>query len=232
MKTLFFIFLILTSTNLFGFELDPAKADCDQTVTYQKYKVCYSNSHRQAIWTAHWLRKENLDGRATRKNDYRADRKMKFYVKGTDYKNSGFDRGHLVPAGDMKVNDRVMSESFYMSNMSPQRAEFNRRIWRSLEEHIRFMAKDFGDAFVVTAPVLESDLPKIRSGVSVPDFYYKIAYFPKKQIMRAYLMENVGHYDYDYRDHKITVDELEKITGIDFFSSLPDKLEKKLESRL
>ena len=94
-----------------------------------------------------------------------------------DYRRSGYDRGHLAPAADMAFDNLAMSESFYMSNMSPQNSKLNRGLWARLENRIRdWVRRGDGDAYVITAPILKKGLERIDSGVSIPDFYYKIIY--------------------------------------------------------
>ena len=227
--------LILSGLILVGnasaIDLSP-KSVCDELVKHSYYQVCYSQKHRQAAWTFHKISRRFLDGHQSRTNDYRYDSEIKDPVDSTEYRGSGFDRGHLVPAADMKLNYTSMSETFYMSNMSPQRASFNRAIWKQLEDGIRAQVRVLGEAFVVTAPVLRDKLPKISSGVSIPTMYYKIAYFPKAQIMRAYLLENRSHRGKSYRSFQVSVDEIESLTGIDFFHKLSKSLQKRLEAQV
>ena len=223
--------LLLMSAQAFaaGVDLSP-KSSCDQKVKHTYFEFCYSNLHKQALWTFHELTRKSIQGSTSRTNDYRFDPKISDPVDNTDYRGSGFDRGHLVPAADMKLNYQSMSETFFMTNMSPQRAGFNRAIWKQLEDGIRSQVRALGDAFVVTAPVLSRKLPTINSGVSIPALFYKIAYFPKAKIMRAYLLENRSYRGARYSEFQVTVDEIENLTGIDFFAGLPSHLQKTLES--
>ena len=92
-----------------------------------------------------------------------------------DYKGSGYDRGHLAPAGDMKWSTTAMSESFYMSNMSPQEPSFNRGIWNRLESQVRRWAIDNGSVYIATGGVLTDGLKTLGSNsVSVPQYYFKV----------------------------------------------------------
>lgn len=215
----------------FAIDLSP-KSNCDQLIDHSYYKICYSDNHKQALWTFHTITPAYINGDESRTNDYRFDPKITNPVDGFDYRGSGFDRGHLVPAADMKLNYRSMTETFYMSNMSPQRASFNRSIWKKLEEGIRSQVGRYGEAIVVTAPILTKGLRRISSGVSIPKFFFKIAYFPRARLMRAYLIENTSQKGKNYRDFQVTVDEVEEITGIDFFHGLDKSLQKSLEASL
>lgn len=207
---------------------------CDYSLEYDYYEVCYSEDHFQAFWTFHKLTKESINGNQKRTNNFKRDYRLLDPIGSRDYRGSGFDRGHLVPAGDMKLNHTSMSESFYMTNMSPQISAFNSGVWRALESGIRKEVLKRGDAFVVTAPILNSliNYDRIWSSVSIPDEYYKIVYFPEDQSMIAFLIPNKSQKGHKYTEFRVTVDELEALTGFDFFSELPDELEEMLESEI
>jgi endonuclease G len=225
-KTVVYSLLYLFSFSLCAHAngLEPI-GHCDQKISHNYYKICYSWDHKQAFWTYHHLTKKSITGGSQRKNDYRMDSHLDDPVFKYDYKNTGFDRGHLVPAGDMKLNKTAMSDSFYMSNMSPQRPSFNRGIWASLEVAVRNMVISLGDAYVVSAPILDNHLSQIKSGVTVPKWYYKVIYFPQKQLMKAYLLENKSHKGHKYSEYQVSVNQIEALTGYDFFAGLDDQLE-------
>jgi len=206
--------------------------DCEQIIKHQYMAMCYSSEHRQSSWVTHLLTKESINGRQKRTNNFKRDLNVEDPVGSRDYRGSGFDRGHLVPAADMKLNYDMMSESFFMTNMSPQRSAFNSGRWRSLESYVRKKVKSWGDAYVITAPFLKGDFKRIWSGVSVPDFFYKIAYFPEENVMIAYFMPNKRLTGHKLEEFVISVDEIEELTGFDFFSELPDELEDMLESEI
>ncbi len=182
----------------------------------------------------HRLTKESIKGRQKRTNNFKKDDRIYPTVGSRDYRGSGFNRGHLAPAGDMKLNRTAMSATFYMTNMSPQRSSFNSGVWAALESGIRKQVLKRGDALVITAPILTpfTNYPRIRSGVSIPEEYYKIAYFPDEQIMLAFLIPNFSQKGKKYQTFQVTVDELERITGTDFFKELDDEVEDSLESEL
>jgi endonuclease G len=148
-----------------------------------------------------------------------------------DYRGSGFDLGHLCPAGDMKLNLTSMTETFYMSNISPQKPAFNRGIWKKLEKRVRNWAMSYGRIYVVTAGVLTSNKGKIGSnGVSIPKYFYKVVYDPKGQgKMIAFLLPNEKSAK-PLHEFVVSVDYLESITDIDFSPALPDSIENLLES--
>ncbi len=153
-------------------------------------------------------------------------------VQPADYADSGYDRGHLVPAADMKLNAAAMSESFLMSNISPQVAQMNRGLWSSLENTLRKWVRQFGDAWVITAPVLSGQLEKLPSGVSIPKYFYKIIYIPEQEMLAAFLVPNVDTSGQKFWSYVTSVDVIEQNTGIDFFHELEDRLENRLENQV
>lgn len=230
----YFIFLLifLLSTSVLS---APRSADpnfCDFHLEYSYYELCYSIEHRQALWAEHILSVEQIKGRQGRTNDFKSDLRINNPVNPKDYKGSGYDRGHLVPAADMKLNVTSMSETFYMTNMSPQNSKFNSGIWNALEGHLRNEVLKIGPAVIITAPVIlkSESYVQIPSGVSIPNLYYKIAYFYEAEMMKAYLIPNKAMSGKKFSEFKTSVDEIEQLTDIDFFSELSDPLEQKLES--
>lgn len=206
---------------------------CPEIVDHAYYSLCYLADHRQSSWVKYKLTRAMVNGRQKRTNDYRMDPVVEDPVYKSDYRGSGYDRGHLLPAGSMKLNHQSMSETFYMSNMSPQTPKFNRQIWARIEERMRDLVRQYGEAHVVTAGILHAGLRTIKTGISVPDQYFKVAYFPQAGLMKAFLIDNRSYdKNYHYSDFLVTVDEVEALTGYDFFSELPDPEETRLESTL
>ena len=119
---------------------------------------------------------EQLQASVNRTDDFRADEAVATGSAALeDYRGSGYDRGHMAPAAAMAWSVEIMSESFLLSNISPQDPDFNRGIWRDLEAMVRDWAVLHGEVFVVTGPVLSEQLPSIGPNeVSVPESYYKV----------------------------------------------------------
>lgn len=214
--------------------LDYGVPSADCVVDRIGYALGYSEEHEQARWVMYRMtREEVLARKSGRTDDFKEDRNIvSFSALPSDYLRSGYDRGHLAPAEDMKFSEEAMRDSFYMSNMTPQRPEFNRGVWKKLEKQVRRFAYKEGSVFVITGPVLERNLKKIgRSNkVSVPQQFYKIVYDetpPQKMI--AYVLQNSGS-NLPLESFATTVDEVERITGLDFFSELPIEVQSKLES--
>jgi len=151
-----------------------------------------------------------------------------------DYKGSGYDRGHLAPAGDMGWSAETMQESFYYSNISPQAAAFNRGIWKNLEEQVRTWANEYKSVFVVTGPILKPNLPVIGyNEVSVPKYYFKVILDYRLPEIKGigFIMPNEGLKE-QLNKYVVSIDSVETVTGIDFFPLLPDNQENVIERNL
>lgn len=212
-------------------ELLPASTT-HQIVRHSYYTLSYSEKDEQAEWVYYELTSDMVRGKQKRTDDYRPDEKVTtISAQLEDYRGSGYDRGHLCPAGDMKLNYESMTESFFLSNMSPQKKEFNDGIWNDLENKVRSWTIAKGKLYVVTAGVLTQNLGKIGPDrVTVPKYFYKILYDPRYEKMIAFLLLN-SNSNKPLSDFVVTVDYVESLTGIDFFPELPDSLENRLESQ-
>ena len=197
------------------------------------YVLSYMEEHEQAEWVFYELTKDEALGGYERTNNFRSDGAVATGSAGlNDYKGSGYDRGHLAPAADMAFSSTAMSESFYLSNMSPQNPSFNRGIWRQLEALVRAWAQEDGDLYVVTGAVLEEGLSTIGySGVSIPRYYYKVILDKDADGIRsvAFVLPNQKG-SRELRDYSVSIDSVEVLTGIDFFASFSDALEAQFET--
>lgn len=209
----------------------------EQIVRHLGYTLCYDENFEQAKWVAYRLTSSMVNNNVEERTDnFRADPAVKTgSAIPEDYKKTGYDRGHLCPAGDMAWNETTMSESFFMSNMSPQEPKFNRGIWKTLETNVREWAKKDEEIYVVTAGVLEKGLSTIgeKNKVAVPKYYYKIildVYGPEKKAI-AFIMPNVGSKESVF-NYAVTIDSVERLTHINFFPALNDSLENNLESHV
>lgn len=209
------------------------KGTTDQIVRHKYYTLSYSEPDEQAEWVAYLLTSKMPSSAFERADDFREDPLVATGSAAlTDYVGSGYDRGHLCPAADMSFAEDAMSDTFYMSNMSPQNASFNRGIWSQLEAQVRSWALSYDSLYVITGPVLISKKGKIGANeVTVPYSYYKVIldYCQPGIKMIAFILPNEKGTG-SLESYAVKTDSIEKITGIDFFPSLPDDLETKLES--
>jgi endonuclease G len=220
------------------FSLDHISAQstlpCEK-VRHTYYILCYAEEHEQAAWTAYVLEGGKLrQAHLRRTQDFREDPFIRTQSATlSDYRHSGYDRGHLVPAGDFKWDSVGMSETFYLSNMSPQLHEFNAGIWEAIERTVRTWAQEKGRLVIYTGPVLRPKLKKIGKNVSVPDSFYKVIYaLSGKEVQAvAFLVPHRPFPENAVARFMVPVDSVEKVTGINFFPELPDDVEEQAESR-
>ena len=232
---LIFLFfpLIAQSNNIFNYLPDKVGS---KIIEHDHYTLGYNEEHEQASWVAYRLTDHQIQNPITkRKDNFRSDPKVKTgSATLSDYKGSGYDRGHLAPAADFKWSATAMSESFYMSNMSPQVPGFNRGIWKNMESTVRNWAVENDEIYIVTGPVLENTLGSIGSNrVSIPSQYYKVILDYKKPDIKGIgiIMPNEKS-DASLSLYAVSIDEVERVTGIDFFPELPDKIEERLENNI
>lgn len=204
----------------------------DQVVKHKYYTLSYSESHEQAEWVAYELKKEHLSRSNHKRPLFELDNKVKTKsAHWGNYKNSGYSKGHLLPAGDRKFSKDAYNNTFLTSNISPQKPKFNAGIWNRLEQKVRYWAGKEHHLYVVTGGVLEKNLKTIgREKVTVPQQFYKVLLDYSGPEVKAigFLVPHQASKKPLY-DFVVSIDEIESLTGIDFFPALPDGLEKKLE---
>ena len=204
-----------------------------QIVHHQGYSLSYSEPHEQAEWVAYELKKSHLSKTNFKRPYFEVDKAVKTKAAHwRNYKKSGYDRGHLCPAGDRKYSKAAHDETFLTSNISPQTHEFNSGVWNRLEQKVRYWANKYNGVFVVSGGVLKGQMKTIGSeNVAVPNQFYKVLIDNNngKTKLLAFLMP--------HKDSKkplytfvVSVDTIEQLTGIDFFKELDDALENKLEA--
>ena len=162
------------------------------------------------------------------------DLPMVHRVTTYDYKESGYDRGHMCPAGDMKWSVDAMHDCFYMSNICPQVPELNQRSWERLESACRRWASKLGSIYIVCGPIYKKKTPEyigLDHRVAVPDAFFKVVVSLKKDKEKgiAFYYENTEE-NQPMETAVRSIDQIEKITKLDFFSELPDDVENKIEA--
>ncbi len=226
------LFLILAGSSAVR-SIDYLPVPANDLVKHRYYTLSYNEKYEQANWVCYLLTDSMImNGREERSNKFRMDKMITTEsAKSADYTKSDYDRGHLCPAADMGFNPVAMEESFLMSNISPQAPDFNRGIWKELETTVREWAKKEHRLIVVTGPVFKDNKGTIgQENVLVPGYFYKVVYdLTDQPRMIAFVLPNAKS-DRPLTDFAVPADEVEKLTGLDFFSQLPDDQENKLEA--
>ncbi|MFA9389323.1 MAG: DNA/RNA non-specific endonuclease [Prolixibacteraceae bacterium] len=203
-----------------------------QIIQHTYYTLAYSEANEQAEWVYYMLTPEMVAGNVKRKDDFREDPMVSTGSASlADYVGSGYDRGHLCPAASMSLNTASMSESFFMSNMSPQHPSCNRGKWKSLETQVRDWVNIEDTLYVASGAIFSNNKGTIgENRVTVPGYYYKVILdITKPYKMIAFIMPN-EKMDNDIDYYVTTVDSIEALTSINFFPGIPDDLENDLES--
>jgi len=196
----------------------------------------YIDRWGQSKWVVHMILPDIATGIETRTNNFRRDSLIAADMPDKiDYFNTGYDRGHLAPSADFRWSRRALSESYFYSNISPQKPELNRGKWSQMEDFLRHYVIYTGHPiFVVTGGILSDTIKRtigVNKKIKVPPYLYKIAVDLEASPPRAiaFMMLN-GTNTKPFTSYTITIDSLEKLTGIDFFYLLPDTLENRLET--
>ena len=153
----------------------PFIADDEKIISHFAYSLSYNEQHEQASWIAYQLKASEIERNFKRNDKFIEDPLIETQsANKSDYKSSGYDRGHLAPAADMTWNETAMIESFYFSNMSPQLPGFNRGIWKKLEENVRDWAVKYDSIYITTGPVFKQTDSVIGANrVTIPTHFYK-----------------------------------------------------------
>jgi endonuclease G, mitochondrial len=215
------------------FDFFPSSTE-NKVVKHNTYSLSYVEKYEQAEWVAYELKKSELN---YNNNNF----ERPFFIEDPmvesgsadwrNYKRSGYDKGHLCPAGDRKFSKAAFDETFYTSNISPQKHDFNEGIWNRLEQKVRYWAAKYDGVYVVTGGVFTDNMKTIGSeDVAVPNYFYKVL-LDTSRVQVKMIAFLVPHEDSDLPLFKfvVSVDELEKMTRLDFFPKLEDALENRLE---
>ena len=208
----------------------------EQIIRHTGYTLSYNRGHNTANWSAWELTAAETEGEVERGSKFWADPSIEkaYRVEWYEYKGSGYDRGHLCPAADMKWSEDAMHDCFYMSNMCPQEPRLNSGAWKKLEERCREWAIREGAIYIVCGPIYEEGKTHERIGIDhaidVPERFFKVVMSLRKGKEKAigFLYTNSTEKQ-SIKKVATTVDRIEEITGIDFFPSLADSIEDRIE---
>ena len=207
-----------------------------QIIQRTGYTLSYDDKNRTPQWVAWELTKEETRGNEERNDEFLPDPQViGTQVVTYDYSRSGYDRGHMAPAGDMKWDRQAMQESFYMSNICPQDHNLNTEDWNDLEMKSREWARRYGKVYIVCGPIYNGTRKEYIGDhrVRVPDAFFKVILIneAKKQAALGFYFKNEAG-ERPLAEYLVSVDHIEKLTGLDFFAALPDELENRLEKKI
>ena len=210
----------------------PAGID-SQLKDYEGFTLSFNAANRTPNWVAWELLGSETDGPVSRGNRFWQDTDIEGCPDRSDYTSSGYDRGHLCPAADQKWSGQAMSDCFVMANMCPQAHALNSGAWSTLEKKERLWAERDSALVIVAGPIYESsDTQRIGdAGVRVPSAFFKVMIAPYLDSPRgiAFVYPNMTAPG-NMQNYVMTIDEVEQLTGFDFFHNLPDDIERIVES--
>lgn len=203
-----------------------------QILNRKAYTTSYNCDTRNPNWVAWHLTAEHVDGEIPRDNNYYEDEEVPLpRATNEDYKGSGWSHGHMCPAADNKWSEQAMKESCLLTNICPQHASLNSGVWNVIERDCRKWAEQYGDLYIVCGPVyLNREHETIgENNIVVPEAFFKVILRmnPQPAAIGYIVRNNEGK---KKRDQFInTIDDVERITGYDFLSALPDEIENEVE---
>lgn len=205
----------------------------EQIIHHTGYTVSYNKDLKLPNWVSYELTRKETKGKEKRNDRFIADPLVTGSIAtNADYTRSGYDKGHMAPAADMKWSPQAMKESFYFSNMCPQHPQLNRRGWKNLEEKIRDWAIADSAIIIICGPIVAKQPKTIgKNKVVVPQQFFKVVLSPFVNPMRAigFLFNNEQAVE-PLSTYVVTIDSIERLTNMDFFASLPDEIENKIEA--
>ena len=215
----------------------PSSLD-NQTVRYKSIVVYFNKRHRVPNCVAYELTSTMTSMADSRDAENRADYKFErdHTVKGCpdwwEYKESGYTRGHMAPAMDMRWDPTAMEQCFLMTNICPQLDEMNDGEWRHVEEAVHKWSRSAKRLVIFTGPIFSNDMERIgkHRDIAVPKSYFKVVYSPGQNRAIAFVMENKKMPN-SWTNYATTIDKVEALTGYDFLAMLDDKVEDVIESK-
>ncbi len=203
----------------------------DQLLCREGYAVGYDYDRKVPSWVAYHLTQESVGKKHKRSNRFKEDEEIPESYRSTlsDYKRSGYDRGHMAPAATVDFSAASMQESFLLSNMAPQLPGLNRQGWRYLEESVRDWTEVRGDLYVVTGLLFEGAEITIGNRLAVPSSFYKVIFDPAHSDGIAFIVPHRNVSKTELSNFIVSIDNVEARSGLDFNSLLPDAIEADIE---
>lgn len=228
----------LSKESVAGNDLLKVKLPCSthsEMLDYEGFEVSFNPEAHQPNYVAWELTADETEANVAdrKKVNFMQDDNVDGCATLSDYRGSGYSRGHMAPAADMKWSKQAMYDCHFLTNICPQKSELNTGAWQKLENKCRQWAREDSAIFIVCGPVLSDKITRTigDDNVPVPERFFKVVLAPYSNPPRAigFIMNN-GHVDGGMQAAAVSVDEVEHVTGFDFFSALPDDIEDKVEA--
>lgn len=211
-----------------GLPYAPSKAQdrAEQNIVREAYTLSYNKDWVNCNWVYWKLTRDHCTGSNKRENEMFVEDNEVNGRKAThqDYVQSGYDRGHMCPAGDNKWSKTALSQTFKLSNICPQNHNLNTGDWNDLEQACRFWAKTYGEIYIVCGPIYYDGVKKrINKKIGVPDAFFKcVVRLNEKPSGLGFIYKNNGKH-HEMEEYLCTIDEVERTTGLDLFKGMPSE---------
>jgi endonuclease G, mitochondrial len=236
MKKILVSFLLFAAT---------ANAACDNMVAWgfpkpkqETISLCqigyyteWNSATKNPMYSAEYLIEENVSGVENRRGEFKPHPNIPAEKQASnwDYARSGFDRGHMAPAGDMRKDSAAMQQSFYLTNMVPQYPDLNRRVWAGLERYVRLKVTPDRPLYVITGPVYDGSKKMIGNGVYIPSHTFKVIYDLRNNKVASYMVPNAQKVEGALSTYFVEYERIEELTGINFFPAMSVDVKKFLK---
>lgn len=212
-------------------ELSPT-LKVEQILCRDGYVVGYDYDTKQPLWASYHITRDSILIKNKRSNKFVEDKEVPTEYRSTlsDYKKSGYDRGHISPNAALDFTIKSMNETFLLSNISPQIGGFNRQGWKHLETYVRKWGVLRGELYITTGSLFEEDRGYIGNKVIIPSHYYKVIFDPINKDSIAFIMPHKKLKKKDIANYIVSVDEVESRASLDFNSMIDDSFEEEIES--
>jgi len=205
----------------------------DLVLNREGYSLGYNFERKSALWVSYIISKNSIGVNVERGDKFYADLEIPeaYRVKPDDYRNTGYDKGHLAPNSAIDFSRKSNDQTFAMSNIVPQEPKLNRQAWKSLEGQVEHWARSLGKLYVVTGPIYTKRPEKIN-GLFIPKSFYKVVYSFQHHRCLGFILPNKEVSASELWKYAMSVAEVEKETGYQFLSKLSDREEKRIKSQL
>lgn len=219
-----------------------AASDCNQLVAWGfpkpvhpttplcqiAYYTEWDSATKNPAYSAEYLLEENVSGIENRQGVFKQHPNIdpKLQATNEDYARSGFDRGHLAPAGNMRKDSAAMAQSFYLTNMVPQYPQLNRKVWAALERYVRGKVTPERPLYVISGPIYDSPKKTIGNGVWVPSHTFKVIYDLRGNKVAAYVVPNTPDVRGKLANFYMPYEKVEALAGVTFFPAMSVDVKK------
>lgn len=205
----------------------------DRVVNYKGYTAHFNKQLHIPNCVTYEITDNEARGKRERSGNFERDVNVAGCPNWWDYRDSGYDRGHMAPAGDMKWDEQAMNETFFLTNVCPQDPVLNAGMWNDIEIKVREWARRDKSLIVITGPIMGNSHETIGQDmdIAVPEAFFKVILSPSSKPMKAiaFICPNRSCGG-SLQSYAVSVDEVEKLTGMNFFNVLPDEEENRIEA--